>query len=273
LAAARDADRARAAGSAALLLGVPLGVKDSYLTNMPNQLGAKSSYTRPLTRAIETFMQATMNGYKRNQVEEAISRLNGESTAAPSQGLRTQLKRLLDTDRAATQEARATGSKIVNHAFYSIDSPGKGTEVFFSDYEAFALDTGLRLSSHGWPQGFVVRALRHVRRDFEKHHARILRQDPAELFDAKIIKENARPGDLGVDNTDPVFLTIATRKASFADGKDDLTTTTICRGIEEVSKFVKQNQAHSWSLFELATRAHQLTRELSHTLPRSRGRS
>ena len=32
LAAARDADKARAAGSAAPLLGVPLGVKDSYLT-------------------------------------------------------------------------------------------------------------------------------------------------------------------------------------------------------------------------------------------------
>src|SRR5688572_21323286 len=32
LAAARDADKARAAGSAPPLLGVPLGVKDSYLT-------------------------------------------------------------------------------------------------------------------------------------------------------------------------------------------------------------------------------------------------
>jgi hypothetical protein len=42
--------------------------------------------------------------------------------------------------------------------------------------------------------------------------------------------------------------------------------------MEEVSKFVKQNQAHSWSLFELAGRAHQLRRELSHALPRSRGR-
>src|SRR5262245_41792421 len=39
LAAARDADKARAAGSAAPLLGVPLGVKDSYLTKgLPTSL-------------------------------------------------------------------------------------------------------------------------------------------------------------------------------------------------------------------------------------------
>jgi mandelamide amidase len=40
LAAARDADKARAAGSAPPLLGVPLGVKDSYLTKgLPTSLG------------------------------------------------------------------------------------------------------------------------------------------------------------------------------------------------------------------------------------------
>ena len=43
LAAARDADKARAAGSAAPLLGVPLGVKDSYLTKgLPTSLGLDS---------------------------------------------------------------------------------------------------------------------------------------------------------------------------------------------------------------------------------------
>ncbi|MCK1297513.1 amidase [Bradyrhizobium sp. 24] len=42
LEAARDADKARAAGSAATLLGVPLGVKDSYLTKgLPTSLGVE----------------------------------------------------------------------------------------------------------------------------------------------------------------------------------------------------------------------------------------
>lgn len=42
LAAARDADKSRAAGLAAPLLGVPLGVKDSYLTKgLPTSLGVE----------------------------------------------------------------------------------------------------------------------------------------------------------------------------------------------------------------------------------------
>lgn len=43
LAAAREADKARAAGSSSPLLGVPLGIKDSYLTNgLPTSLGLES---------------------------------------------------------------------------------------------------------------------------------------------------------------------------------------------------------------------------------------
>jgi Asp-tRNA(Asn)/Glu-tRNA(Gln) amidotransferase A subunit family amidase len=43
LAAAKNADNARSAGSAAMLLGVPLGVKDSYLTaGLPTSLGLDS---------------------------------------------------------------------------------------------------------------------------------------------------------------------------------------------------------------------------------------
>jgi hypothetical protein len=216
-----------------------------------------------------------MRTYKRNQVEEAISRTLGERSARPSQTLRTQLKRLLDTDRKITLAARQdrSNSGPTNYAFYSSDSPGKGSEVCFSDYEAFALATGWRLLEHGWPQSFVVNALRHIRAHFERHHARILKQDPAILFDKEAIEAKARPGDLAVENTDPVFLTVVTGKARSEDGIGDKTTVTICRGLEEVTKFVRQQKAQSSSLFELVNRAHELAGQLAKAQPRTRGRS
>jgi hypothetical protein len=210
---------------------------------------------------------------KRNQVEEAISRILGERTAAPSPELRTRIKRLLDTDRNLTDEARAKRAKVTNYAFYSSDKPGKGLEIYFSEYEAFALETGLRLLDHGWPQGFVVNALRHIRRALEPQHSRILKQQPATLFNAKKIAASARPSDITVDNTDPVFLTLVTGNASYDNGIDDKTSAKICRGMEEVSRFVKQQNAHSWTLFELATRAHRLRDQLARALPRTRGRN
>lgn len=221
----------------------------------------------------ETFYQVTMETYKRNQVEEAISRAVGETSAQPSQTLRTQLKRLLDTDRSITLDARKAGSSCINYAFYSSNSPGRGTEVSFSNYEAFALETGWRLLEHGWPQSFVVNALRHVRSDFEKHHSHILGQDPVKLFDEEAIKADPQLAYPGLDNIDPVFLTVVTGKASYADGIDDKTSVKICRGMSEVSKFVKRHRGHSWNYFELVNRAHQLAHHLSNSQPRMRGRS
>src|SRR6266566_9364165 len=70
---------------------------------------------------------------------------------------------------------------------------------------------------HGWPQGFAVSIMRRVRPDLEREHARILQQCPDKLFDQQAIRSRARPGDIAVDNTDPVFLTIAPKKQRAAD--------------------------------------------------------
>jgi hypothetical protein len=225
------------------------------------------------TQAIETYRATSMNAFKRNQVEEAISRTLGERSAQPSLELRTQLKRLLDTDRTITNKERKEGANVINFAFYSGDSPGKGADIWFSGYEAFALQTGWRILQHAWPQSFVVNALRHISSDFERQHSRIMKQDPATLFDKAAIEKQARPGDIAVDNTDPVFLTIVSGKAKFDDGISDQTSVQICRGMQEVSKFLKQKNAHSWTLFELVTYAHQLAEQLAAVQPRSRGRS
>ena len=207
--------------------------------------------------------------YKRNQIEDAISRTVDARSAGPSSELRTRVKRLLDADRNLGRNRRSTDPTMANYAFYSSDSPGKGMEVMFSEHEAFALLTGLRLLDHGWPQVRSVEILRRYRPDLERQHGRILKQDPKELFDQERIRSNARPGDLYFDNTDPVFLTIVSGRR---DEKDDASGA-VCRGMKEVSEFLKKLSARSWTLLELVTPAHALHRELLKAEPRKRGRS
>ncbi len=152
-----------------------------------------------------------MQSFKRNQASEAISVAIGQGTA-PSTSLRTEMKRLLDTDRSVDVSARSNDPEHANYAFFSGEAPGRGTEVWFSQYEIFALRLGLDLMEHGWPQATVISVLRRARPDLERMHAQILHWDPAEIFDEKKILEAAKPGTFAVWTTRPVHLVIASRK-------------------------------------------------------------
>src|SRR5258706_11715416 len=123
-----------------------------------------------------------MKQYKRNQIEEAISHLFGEKSAKPSSGLLTRIKRLLDLDRSLPRSSRSKRPELANYAFYSSDSPGKGTEVLFSDYDAFALMIGLQMLNHNWPQRFAVETLRHCRQELAGRHRKLLSLDPIKPF-------------------------------------------------------------------------------------------
>lgn len=213
-----------------------------------------------------------MTAYKRNQIEEAISRTANPQSGKLSSELRTRLKRLLDTDRNLGRNERSADPERANYAFYSSESPGKGVEIRFSDYEAFALLIGLRLLQHGWPQGFAVAILRCVRAELERQHNRILKQDLKTLFDQQKIRQRALSGELYVTNTDPVFLTIASRRGDDAGGNDEVPLGRICRGMKQVAEFLKEVNASSWTLFELATPAHELRDHLLAARPRKRGR-
>ena len=118
--------------------------------------------------------------YKRNQVETAIGRVVGSGSAKPGSEIRTRLKRLLETDRGLGRSKRSADPERANFAFYDMDPPGRGVEIWFSDYEAFALLTGLRVMQHGWPQGFSVAVLRHVRPELEAHHDRVPEAGPGD---------------------------------------------------------------------------------------------
>ena len=209
--------------------------------------------------------------FKRNQVEAAISRVFEPRSAKPSSALRTRMKRLLETDRGLARNKRSGGTPRANFAFYTDDAPGRGVENWFSGYEAFALLTGLRLMEHGWPQGFAVDVLRYVRRELERRHDWILQHDPATLFDQQQILQNAKPGDLIVDNTDPVFLVIISQDPR---QQSRSVKAAVCRGQAEMIRFIRSETVvgQAWSTFEIVNSVHALFRELTKTKPSRRGR-
>jgi hypothetical protein len=210
--------------------------------------------------------------YKRNQVEEAISRLLEPNSLKPTQGLQTKLKRLLEADRALQASAGAADGGAF--AFFSAAPPGRGVEIWFSSYEAFALLTGLRLMAHGWPQGQAVSVMRNVRSALEAEHRRILLQDPNWLFDQDAIRKSAMPGDHAFNNQDPVLLTIVSGSPDRSGQQGAPPGCKICRGPAAAQAFFQEVSAMSgaFTMFELTTSAHRLAWELAKTEPRSRGR-
>jgi hypothetical protein len=213
-----------------------------------------------------------MSGYKRNQVEEAIATVL-ERTEEPSTDLRTQLKRLLDTDRAAGRSLRVSNPEIANYAFYSADSPGSGVEVWFTGYEAFALITGLALLRHGWPQGFVVSLMRRVRSTLEKEHARILKQDPEKLLDLDAIRRTAKAGAMAFNSIDPVLLTIVSKFGVKRDQETEPYHWALCRGPVKTMEFLEGVGGGTSTMFEIVGIAHQLAKALGGTEPLPRGRT
>jgi hypothetical protein len=208
--------------------------------------------------------------FKRNQVEEAIACVLEPGSAKPSSEMRTRLKRLLVTDRALGRSKRSRDPERANFAFSGMDAPGRGIENWFTGYEAFALLTGLRLMRQGWPQGLVVAVLRRVKPDLERHHARILSQNPTILFDADRIRQQARPGDLDVSNTDSVFLLINSKDREHDAGAK---RAAMCEGQADLMRFIKTwGPGQTWTVTELGTSIHALSLALAKTVPRKRGR-
>jgi hypothetical protein len=210
--------------------------------------------------------------YKRNQIEEAIARIFYPDRQKPPPELRTRIKRLLELDRSMGRKVRSKDAEEANFAFFSEEAPGTGADISFSEYEAFALLNGLRMMDHGWPQSVAVSIMRRVRRDLEREHARILRQDPDRLFDWEAIRAKAHPGDIAADNADPVYLTIASKAQPASDEGQKALLSAVCRGYESVAEFRRQVGASNVTMFEVVTLAYNLHTQLMKTAPSPRGR-
>jgi hypothetical protein len=213
-----------------------------------------------------------MNKYKRGQIEEAISAIVEPRLSQPTSELRTRLKRLLETDRGLEVKTNSNDPFRAHFAFYSAKAPGSGTEIWFSEFEAFALLSALQLMVHGWPQSFAVSVLRRVRSDLEVQHARVLKGDPKVLFDEEAIRRSAQAGDFVLDTTDPVFLIIISKPGSAAGEQQDPIACAVRAGAQKAMSFVHEVKARAWTMFEMTTMAHRLSNELANTEPRRRGR-
>lgn len=216
-----------------------------------------------------------MDRFKRNQVEEAIARVLQPGWSKPTAEVRTRIKRLLETDRDLPHGNEPAESQTGVSAFFSEDSPGKGREIWFSAYEAFALLVGLHLMRHGWPQGFVVTVLRQVRRELEVAYSTTLAQDPKWLFDQEAIRRDAQPGDLAFDNQDPFLLSIISALGAAGNNQDAPLACSVKRGQSEAAKFAREYRGAGgvWTFFDVVSLAHKLSAELRQTRPQHRGRS
>lgn len=197
--------------------------------------------------------------FKRNQIEEAISRAIGERTTKPSTTLKTRLKRLLDVDRslAAPSERR--------FAFYAKAPGGRGAEISFSFADACALLTGLRMLEHGWPQNFVVSSLRPIRAELGRRHDAILRRP---------IQPQRPPetGTIAFEGSSSDFLLVVSDinlagKKSAAEPYIRLFDNE-----NEAFAFQMREAGRSCSWFALEGPARMLHEQLLTSLPRRRGR-
>jgi len=203
-----------------------------------------------------------MRTYKRNQVEEAISRTLGEQSTKPSPELLGRIKRLLDTDRRTKPQRRLDKAPF---AFYSGNSPGRGVEVQFSDYEAFALLVGLRMLENGWPQSFVVMLMRRGRHDLEVAHRRIMKG-------ATGYSPTPTParGDMAFSRG---FFIAVLFKGGGNDLRSEFVSLSITENPQGPMKLLTRAPGQSISVIGLGNSAQALATCLMQAEPRPRGRS
>ena len=194
--------------------------------------------------------------YKRNQLEDAISSLVEPTARQPSAGLRTRTKRLFETDRAFGRSSRASDSALLQYAFFSEDPPGRGVEIQFSPYEAFALLIAIHLVAHGWALNVVVAIMRQARKELENHHARILKSPSYCKAD--------------FESRTPLLVVIT---SSDIDGAEEAFACSVREGYRKAMQWTweLQGPGHGVSMFELASHAQNLANALARSEPRHRG--
>lgn len=208
--------------------------------------------------------------FKTRQVAEAIFLTMGAAEKRAAE-LRFRIKRLLAADRGLGIKPKSRDEADRHYAFFDISPPGTGADVLFGDYGAFALFAGVRLLEHGLPQMSVIKLMRQVRNSLEKAHADNLAKDQLVLFDQKG-SDKAQPGQLAFDSSSPVILVFMNRTGSSVDENARPLGRVYNNQRDMMAFILKQGPGKGFTIFEFSRAIHDLSRNLSQTVPVKRGR-
>ncbi len=218
--------------------------------------------------------------YKRNQVESAIERavFGARGSPKPAARLRVRIKRLVETDRRMEVDRRARDAHRT-YAFFNEPPPGRGTEVTYSAFSAFALLLASRLMDAGLPQTDAVVFMRRVRTELEEEHARILARQWKTLLDHEpddTVEEEVAAGRLVKRFDRMAFLVVLGSQVTVrvaASGRASVAN--IVHGAEQMTQLMEHLATQSGGpilALELVNPAHQLALLLARIEPIKRGR-
>jgi hypothetical protein len=223
----------------------------------------------------------SQSSFKRNQLEEALAyAIHFRPPASPD--LRMDIRRLLEIDRRLDIDCKSKRAEDRHYAFFCLPPPGSGREVWFFNYEVFAVYVAVRLMRSGYPQQRVVRLMRGLRLSLEATHKRILSVSPMDLLD------NKRASDLDTAIASGTLITKLDRMVCLVLGagkysgltyrnsedRDRHLASNICEGKDALNHLLELHLAdHEPAIVvELANPAHQLAYWLNRIEPSTRGR-
>jgi hypothetical protein len=195
-----------------------------------------------------------MSGYKFSQVVFAICRTSAGELAERSVHFR--LKRLLALDRSELR-------RKLRFAFFDKKPQGKGVDILFSAYEAFALFLANSMLEARFPQLTVLRLLRQARSQLSEAYERCL--ELPERFEATTEDD---PWISGY----PMLVVVGARNPSF--GLRDVSPFAVCMTDIKRREFTKEydKPGVGFSFFPLARPANLLTKYLTEAPVQRRGR-
>lgn len=220
--------------------------------------------------------------YKRSQVEWAIGQVTGARQGGgdePKHELRVRIKRLLDVDRQHTVDPEDSQPEFKRYAFFEGSLPGRGTEIAFTSFDAFALLIATALLEAGITQSRIIRFMRTARRELAAEHKRILQTRTANDPKAGRTRTDRDGGDDPIAARAQAMVSLVLPAIGDAFYKRSakgasLQIANICRSPEEMAEVVYLATRHGRPavVFDLKSNAIELQRQLKAAPAIKRGR-